>query len=101
MIDFGARTVQLDDQQRLDIERIAGMDEFLGGAGSPGRSIISMPPGMMPAPMMRATHSPPSSDAAKPISAARAHSGFFRMRTVTSVMTPSRPSEPVTTPSRS
>ena len=30
MIDFGARTVELDDQQRLDIERIAGMDEFLG-----------------------------------------------------------------------
>src|SRR5580692_4145691 len=30
-----------------------------------------MPPGMMPAPMMRATHSPPSSDLLKPISAAR------------------------------
>ena len=31
MVDFGARTIQLDDQERLDIERITGMDEFLGG----------------------------------------------------------------------
>ena len=31
MVDFGARAIQLDDQERLDIERIAGMDEFLGG----------------------------------------------------------------------
>ena len=30
MIDLGARPVELDDQQRLDVERIAGMDEFLG-----------------------------------------------------------------------
>src|SRR3984885_13039516 len=59
-----------------------------------GRSIISMPPGMMPAPMILATHSPPSSDAVKPISAARALCGFLRMRTVTSVTTPKSPSEP-------
>ena len=31
MIDLVARAVELDDQQRLDVERIAGMDEFLGG----------------------------------------------------------------------
>src|SRR5208282_4878109 len=31
MIDLGARAVEFDDQQRLDVERIAGMDEFLGG----------------------------------------------------------------------
>ena len=31
MIDLGWRTVELDDQQRLDVERIAGVDEFLGG----------------------------------------------------------------------
>ena len=31
MIDLGERTVQLDDQHRLDVERIAGMNEFLGG----------------------------------------------------------------------
>ena len=31
VIDLGLRAVELDDQQRLDIERIAGMDEFLGG----------------------------------------------------------------------
>ena len=29
MIDFGLRPVELDDQQRLDVERIAGMDELL------------------------------------------------------------------------
>ena len=31
MIDFGLRAVEFDDQQRLDIERIAGVDEILGG----------------------------------------------------------------------
>ena len=31
MIDLGARPVELDDQQRLDVERIAGMNELLGG----------------------------------------------------------------------
>ena len=31
VIDLGRRPVELDDQQRLDIERIAGMDEILGG----------------------------------------------------------------------
>ena len=56
-----------------------------------GRSIISMPPGMMPAPMMSATHWPACSLDGKPISSARAVSGFLRMRTVTSVTTPSKP----------
>ncbi len=31
MIDLGVRTVQLDDQQCLDVERIAGVNEFLRG----------------------------------------------------------------------
>ena len=30
MVDLGLRPVELDDQQRLDVERIAGMDELLG-----------------------------------------------------------------------
>ena len=30
MIDLGRRPVELDDQQRLDVERIAGVDELLG-----------------------------------------------------------------------
>jgi hypothetical protein len=55
----------------------------------------------MPEPMIRATHSPASSEAAKPISAARAHSGLRRMRTVISVITPRSPSEPAITPRRS
>ena len=29
MIDLGRRAVEFDDQQRLDVERIAGMDELL------------------------------------------------------------------------
>ena len=62
---------------------------------------ISMPPGMMPAPMIRATHSPAASTCAKPTIRARAVSGFCRIRTVTSVMTPSRPSDPVMMPIRS
>ncbi len=31
VIDLGLRAVELDDQQRLDVERIAGVHEFLGG----------------------------------------------------------------------
>ncbi len=31
MIDLILRTIELDDQQGLDVERIAGMDELLGG----------------------------------------------------------------------
>src|SRR6266702_3135469 len=53
-----------------------------------------MPAGMMPAPMTLPTHSPASSDEAKPMSTARAPSGFLRMRTVISVTTPSSPAEP-------
>jgi hypothetical protein len=30
MVDLDAGTIELDDQQRLDIERIAGMDEIFG-----------------------------------------------------------------------
>ena len=30
MVDLGRRAVELDDQQRLDVERITGVDEFLG-----------------------------------------------------------------------
>ena len=32
VLDLGLRPVELDDQERLDIERVAGVDEFLGGA---------------------------------------------------------------------
>ena len=50
---------------------------------------------------IRETHSPESSAVGKPTSTARAVSGFFKIRTVTSVMTPSSPSEPVMMPIRS
>ena len=95
-----ARPVELDDQQRLDVERIAGVDEFLGGVD---RGLVHH---------LHAARDDARADDArdafagvlrrgKPTSTARAVSGFFRMRTVTSVTTPSRPSEPVTMPSRS
>ncbi len=78
VIDLDAGPVEFDDQQRLDVERIAGMDEVLGrmdrrpvhhlhaarddaGADDP------------------ATHSPAASTCAKPTSSARAVSGFCRM----------------------
>ena len=31
MIDLGLRAVQFDDQQGLDVERVADLDEGLGG----------------------------------------------------------------------
>src|SRR5262249_51328991 len=62
--------------------------------------MISMPPGMIPDPIIRDTHSPASSDDGKPMSIARAVSGFFSIRTVTSVTTPRRPSEPLIRPGR-
>ena len=31
LVDLDAGTVELDDQERLDVERIAGMDKGLGG----------------------------------------------------------------------
>ena len=75
MVDLGLAAVELDDQQRLDVERIAGMDEVLGRVIA-GRSIISMPPGMMPAAMTSATQSPAPSTVGKPISTARAAGGL-------------------------
>jgi len=100
MIDLGLRAVQFDDQQRLHVERIARMDEFLHRMD---RGLVHHlhAAGDDPAPMIRLTQVPASSDDVKPTRTARAVSGFFRMRTVTSVTTPSRPSEPVIRPSRS
>ena len=31
VVDLGRRAVELDDQQRLDVERVAGVHEVLGG----------------------------------------------------------------------
>jgi len=31
MVHLGRRPIEFDDQKRLDIQRIAGMDELLGG----------------------------------------------------------------------
>ena len=64
-------------------------------------SIISIPAGMMPLAMIFATQSPAASLSGKPSNMARAVCGCGMMRTVTSVITPNRPSEPVMTPNRS
>src|SRR5215471_17242150 len=53
-----------------------------------------MPPGMMPSAMIAATQLPALSLEGKPIKTARALVGLGKMRTVTSVTTPRRPSEP-------
>ena len=66
-----------------------------------GLSIISMPAGMTPAAMTSPTQPPAASTDANPSSRARAVCGLGNSRTVTSVTTPSSPSEPVTTPIRS
>jgi len=44
MVDLGLRAIELDDQQRLDVERIAACTNS-STAWMAGLSIISMPPG--------------------------------------------------------
>ena len=101
VVDLGLRAVELDDQQRLDVERIAGMDELLDRMDR------------RPVHHLHAARNDAGADDAgdafagilgrresRPAPRARV-SGFFRMRTVTSVTTPSSPSEPVMSPSRS
>ena len=61
----------------------------------------SIATGSTPARMMSLTQAPATSLEAKPIKTGRAPSGFRRIRSVASVTTPSWPSEPQTTPSRS
>ena len=51
--------------------------------------------------MMSLTQAPATSFEANPISTGRAPSGLGRMRSTASVTTPSCPSDPQTTPSRS
>ena len=60
-----------------------------------------MPAGTIPFAIISATQFPESSIVSKPIRTALTDSGFFKIRTVTSVTTPSKPSEPVTKPRRS
>ena len=66
-----------------------------------GRSMNSIATGRMPARMMSLTQAPATSFEPNPISTGRAPSGLRRMRRHASVTTPSWPSEPQTTPSRS
>ncbi len=64
-------------------------------------SIISRPAGMMPAAMMSATARPAFSTSSNAAMATVAFSGVGRSFTVTSVTTPSRPSDPVIRASKS
>ena len=77
MIDLGLRAVELDDQQRLDVERIAGMDELLDRVDR--RAVHHLHAARDDAGADdAATHSPASSDDVKPTSTARAVSGFLQ-----------------------
>ena len=101
VIDLGARAVELDDQQRLDVERIAGMDEFLDRMDRrPVHHLHAAGDDAGADDARRRNRRRPRSRKADQ-HGARASAAFFRMRTVTSVTTPSRPSEPVTMPRRS
>ena len=64
-----------------------------------GLSIISMPPGMIPAPIMAATQSRALTGRKTDQQRSRPSTGFAGMRTVTSVITPSRPSIRLRSPS--
>ena len=98
MVDLGRAAVELDDQQRLDVERIAGMDEGLGGVDRrPVHHLHAA--GDDAGGDDRGDAVAGALDRWGSRSAARAPpGGFGRMRTVTSVTTPSSPSEPTMTP---
>ena len=65
--DLLVGALDLDDQQRLDLQRIAGLGEGLADVDR-RRSMNSMATGMMPAPMMAETHWPAASLESKPSS---------------------------------
>ena len=60
-----------------------------------------MPDGIMPVEIISETQFPPSSIVGNPIKAALTVCGFFKIFTVTSVITPNNPSEPQINPSKS
>ena len=100
-IHLGVRALDLDDQQRLDIERIAGMGERL--ADLDGRLVHELHGDGHDAGADDGgdARRPPARCESKPNSTGRAPSAARRMRTVASVTTPSCPSDPMTRPSRS
>ena len=96
VVHLGVRALDLDDQQGLDIERIAGMGEGL--ADLDGRLVHEFDRDRDDA---RAddggdARRPPPRCESKPNSTGRAPSAARRMRTVASVTMPSCPSEPMT-----
>ena len=60
-----------------------------------------MPAGIHPCAIISATQFPASSIVGNPINAALTTSGVLKIFTVTSVITPSKPSEPVISPRKS
>ena len=78
VIDLGLRPVELDDQQRLDVERIAGMHEFLGRVDRrPVHHLHAAGNDAGADDAARRSRRRPPIDA-KPISTARAVSGFLQ-----------------------
>ena len=100
-VDLDAGTIEFDDQKRLDVERIAGMDEGFGGVDRGLVHHLHAARNDAGADDLAPRIRRPPRPRAKPTISARAVSGFCRIRTVTSVMTPSRPSDPVMMPIRS
>ena len=100
VVDLGLRALDLDDQHRLDVERVAGMGEGLADLDRRPVHVFD-----------RDRDDAGADDggdagarrlgASKPSSIGRAPSAARRMRTVASVTMPSWPSEPMTRPSRS
>ena len=101
MVDLGRAAVEFDDQQGLGVERIAGVDEGLrrldgelvhhlhaAGNDAGGDDRGDAFAGALD--RWQSRSAPPAR-----------RSGDGRTRTVTSVTTPSMPSEPTITPSRS
>ena len=72
MIDLDRRAVELDDAAEPRRRADSPAWTKSSAASIAGRSIISMPPGMMPAAMMSATQAPAASLESKAISSARA-----------------------------
>jgi hypothetical protein len=94
------RALDLDDQQRLDIHRIAGMGE---GLADVDRRLVHEFDGDRNDAVADdvGDAGPGTSEESKPNSTGRAPSGLAISRTVASVTMPSWPSEPQTRPSRS
>ena len=100
--DEWAKTYDRSFLQRLFFGPIhSRVLDICNSSAAPPASVLDVGCGTGRLLYLAATQWPASSVLGKPTSKARAIVGLRRMRTVTSVTTPSSPSEPVMTPSKS